>query len=304
MIFYKNKFPEKIQDMDKKKVKITESPRDGMQSFERIIPLEQKIEYINLLMKTGFDTIDIGSFVSPKAVPAMADTGELIEALDMSNSDTSVSVLVGNERYAEKAVKYDKVSYVNYPFSVSEIFLQKNLRSNFEKAYKRIDQIIELCQKHGKTPIVTLSMAFGNPYGDEYSEEVLLRSIESLHKRGLGFIPLADTTAEADAAKISATFKVVRKSFPDTEFNLHLHTEPKDVSAKLEAAYQAGCQNFDSVFNGVGGCPMSGKKLTANTDTYLLYEFLESQKIPHNLKPDKMKEAARKASEVFSLDAQ
>jgi len=279
-------------------IKITESPRDGMQSFSRIISLSDKIEYLNLLMHVGFDVVDVGSFVSERAVPQMADTEKLIENISV-DSDTQLSVLVGNARYAERAVLSDKIHFINYPFAISETFLQKNLRSDFQKSYAEIDTILNLCDKYHKQAVVTLSMAFGNPYGDAFSEDVLFQHIEQLRSRGLRFIPLADTTAEADWSLINELMAAVVLTFPDVEFNLHLHTLPEDIPAKLNAAFYGGCRNFDTVLGGIGGCPMSGKSLTANVDTLKLVAWADETGISHNLNLEKLEEASRFAKRIF-----
>ncbi len=279
-------------------VKITESPRDGMQSFHKIISLPDKIDYLNTLMQVGFDMIDIGSFVSKKAIPQTADTGQLIDAVEMS--DSKISVLAANATYAEKAVQYDKVTYVSYPFSVSEIFLQKNLKSDFKKSEKIIDDIVNLSQKYDKQLIISLSMAFGNPYGELYSLDILHNWVEKLQAKGIHFISLADTVASGNADLIFDVFTNLKANFTDIEFNLHIHTLARDIDAKLEAAFAAGCRNFDTVFNGLGGCPMSGKELIANLETMQFVNFLDNHKIKHKLNREKLILANKKASQIFS----
>ncbi len=279
-------------------IHITESPRDGMQSFHKILKTEDKIKYINLLCEVGFDVIDVGSFVSERAVPQMADTGNVLDAI-IPNTNTDLSVLVGNSRYAELAIRYQSVKYINYPFAISETFLKKNLKSDFENSYREIDKIQNLCAQNHKTLVVTLSMAFGNPYGEPFLPEDLMLHIENLRQRGMRYIPLADTTAEADSQKIREVLNIMIPAFSDISFGLHLHTKPQEISSKLTEAYNAGCRNFDTVFNGVGGCPMSGRELTANTDTMALVQWAQADNVTHKLNHEKLIEAQTFASQLF-----
>jgi hydroxymethylglutaryl-CoA lyase len=280
-------------------ISITESPRDAMQGLKKIIPAEIKAAYINKLFQVGFDTIDIGSLVSAKAIPQMSDTEEVIQLTDAGLSQTKISLLVGNSHYALKAAQIDSVDYINYPFSISETFLQKNLKSDFEKSYKEIDAIIDIAKSSGKQAVITVSSAFGNPYGDLWSIEILSEHISNLLQRGLQYIPIADTTSEADAERMHQVFNQIKRAFPQIEFNVHLHTYPHQMTEKVQALYDAGCRSFDTVFNGLGGCPMSGKQLIGNLNTMDFIRWLDEHHIPHKLNRDALVEAAAAAKTIF-----
>ena len=280
-------------------IKITESPRDAVQALKNFIPTEIKTEYINKLLQVGFDVIDVGSFVSSKAVPQMKDTESVLCEIDISETSSEISVIVGNVRYAQNAAEIPIVNYINYPFSISETFLKRNLNSNFSKSYRQIDEIIELSKKARKQPVISITSAFGNPYGDVWSLEILEYHIRELQKRDLNYIPLADTTAEANAERIEQVFNYVGSEFSDIEFNLHLHTRADDMNAKIKAAYKAGCRNFDTVFNGMGGCPMSGKELTANVNTADFVAWLNSKGIEHKLNYNLLLDSVETAEKIF-----
>ncbi len=280
-------------------IKINESPRDAMQALKKIIPTKDKIEYINLLLKAGFDIVDVGSFVSPKAVPQMKDTAEVLKKMKLENTDSSISVLVGNAYYAKQLAEFDTVDFINYPFAISEIFQKKNLKANFTQSLKQIDKIIDICIQKNKKPIISISEAFGNPYDDDWGIDILMDWIEVLYDKGLRYFPLADTTASGSAHLIGLVFTNVISEFPDVEFNFHLHSKPEETIPKIEAAYEAGCRNFDTVFNGMGGCPMTGKNLVANTDTYAFFEWLQTNEIEHRLNKDVFKDVIAKAGEIF-----
>ena len=229
----------------------------------------------------------------------MKDTETVLREIDTSEITSEISVIVGNARYAQIAAEIPIVTYINYPFSISEIFLKKNLNSNFNKSYRQIDDIIELSEKTRKKPVISITSAFGNPYGDVWNLDTLDHHIRELQKRGLTFIPLADTTAEAGAERIEQVFNHVGQEFSEIEFNLHLHTTASDMNKKIEAAYNEGCRNFDTVFNGMGGCPMSGKELTANVNTVDFVMWLNSRKIKHSLNSLSLSDSAEIATEIF-----
>ncbi len=280
---------------DKNK-RITARCRAGI---KKIIPTKEKTEYINLLLKVGFDIIDIGSFVSPAAVPQMKDTPEVLENLKLDETNSEISVLVGNSYFAKRLAEYEQVDYINYPFAISEIFQKKNLKANFKKSLKDIDKIIDICIQKNKKPIISISEAFGNPYGEDWGIDILMDWIEVLYDKGLRYLPLADTTASGSAHLIGLVFTNVVKEFPDVEFNFHLHSSPEETIPKIEAAYDAGCRNFDTVFNGMGGCPMTGKELVANTDTLIFYDWMMKNEIENKLKKDKISIVAEKAKSIF-----
>ncbi len=279
-------------------IKINESPRDAMQALKKIIPTKDKVEFINLLLKAGFDIVDVGSFVSSKAVPQMADTPEVLKNI-VPNDKTEISVLVGNAYFAKRLAEYDIVDYINYPFAISEIFQKKNLKANFTQSLKQIDKIIDLCIQKNKKPIISISEAFGNPYDEDWGIDILMDWIDILYDKGLRYLPLADTTASGSAHLIGLVFTNVILEFSDVEFNFHLHSKPEETIPKIEAAYDAGCRNFDTVFNGMGGCPMTGKELVANTETYIFYEWLKGNEIKNNLNEDIFNRVIEKAEKIF-----
>ncbi len=281
-------------------IKINESPRDGMQAFKKIIPTKEKTEYINLLLKTGFDIVDVGSFVSSKAVPQMKDTPEVIKNLKIEGTESEISVLAGNPYYAQKIAEYEQVDYINYPFAISEIFQKRNLNADFNKSLKHIDEIINICIQKNKKPVISISEAFGNPYDEDWGIDILMEWISILYEKGLRYFPLADTTASGSAHLIGLVFTNVIREFPDAEFNFHLHTKPDEALPKIEAAYEAGCRNFDTVFNGVGGCPMTGKELVANLDTNIFYNWLTENETENKINKNIFNEASLKAQKIFS----
>ena len=282
-------------------IKIIESPRDAMQALKKFIPTEKKIEYINELFKVGFDIIDIGSFVSEKVVPQMRDTSEVIKSVIIPDeSNTKISVLAGNVKYAEIASEHDKVTYINYPFAISETFQKKNLKSDLNKSLKTADEIISICEKKNKKPIITISAAFGNPYDDDWGTDILMDWIEIFYDRGIRYLPLADTTASGTSHLIGLVLENVIREFPDVEFNLHLHTKSSETESKIKAAYDAGCRNFDTVYNGMGGCPMTGDEPIANLNTCDFINWLKVNNIEHKLKDSFFKNAFEKAVFLFS----
>jgi hydroxymethylglutaryl-CoA lyase len=280
-------------------IKINESPRDAMQALSKIISTQHKVEYIDLLLKVGFQILDLGSFVSPNAVPQMKDTADVLKKINTDNIKTEISVLVGNSYYAEKLSEYEQVDYINYPFSISEKFQRLNLKAGFEKSVRTIDNIIELCIKTNKKPIISISEAFGNPYDDDWGIDILMEWIEILYEKGLRYIPLADTTASGSTHLIGLVYKNVIPEFPDVEFNLHLHSNSSEALLKIENAYISGCRNFDTVFNGMGGCPMTGKEPVANLNTLDFVNWLDKNKIEHTIKNSFFEKAIKKAAELF-----
>ncbi len=269
-----------------------------MQALKKTIPTKDKIEYVNLLLRAGFDIVDAGSFVSPSAVPQMADTAEVLKNLK-PEGDTKISVLVANAYFAKRLAEYDIVDFINYPFAISETFQKKNLKASLKKSLKEIDKIIDLCIQKNKNPIISISEAFGNPYDDDWGIDILMDWIDVLYDKGLRYFPLADTTASGTAHLIGLVFTNLIEEFPDAEFNLHLHSKPEETIPKIETAYNAGCRNFDTVFNGMGGCPMTGKELVANTDTYTFFEWMKQNNIENKLNETVFNEIIKKAGEIF-----
>ena len=208
-------------------------------------------------------------------------------------------VLSGNVRYAKKAAEHEIVTYINYPFSISETFQIKNLNANFKKSINTIDKIINICIKKNKIPLISIASAFGNPYGDEWNIDILMNWIDIITAKGLRFISLADTNAMSNVDTIFRIFSRASKEFPNVEFNFHLHTKPHKMIKKISAAYDAGCRNFDTVFNGMGGCPMTGKKLIANVNTLDFVNFLDTKNIKHKLNKEKLTKANEKATDIL-----
>ncbi len=287
--------------MNKEIIKITECPRDALQGITTFIPTETKIDYINTLLKVGFDTLDFGSFVSPKAIPQLSDTAEIVKKLDLSGSKTKLLAIVGNTLGAQTAIQFEEIYYLGFPFSLSPTFLHLNIKSGIDEALIRIDNIQNLCVQNKKELVLYLSMAFGNPYGDVVTSKNVNETLKYLQKLGINRISLADTVGIGTAEKISTLFSGLIPMFPTIEFGLHLHSTPDTWLDKVNAAYQAGCRRFDSVILGLGGCPMSAKEMVGNLKTEDLVDYLEKNKIPHTLDLKKLNKAGKKAKEVFNL---
>jgi len=260
-------------------IKIIESPRDGMQGIDRIISTQKKIEYINLLLRCGFDTVEVGSFVSPKAIPQMADTAEVLRKIDVDNTKSTIAVLVANLRGGEMAVEFDKVDEIFYPFSTSPTFLSKNLNTTTEKAEKTIDSLQDLCIKAGKELVAFISLAFGDPYGDNWNTDLVNRWVEKLVSKGIRKIPLADTIGDVDFETIDKVCGAVVPNFPQVEFGLHAHAIIGKGKSKITAAWKNGIRRYDSVINGLGGCPMTDKDMVGNLATEKLIEWCSDQNI-------------------------
>jgi hydroxymethylglutaryl-CoA lyase len=246
-----------------------------MQGIKKNIPTDKKIEYLNLLLSSGFDTLDFGSFVSPKAIPQMADTPEIIDKLE--ESKTKLLAIIANVRGAEEACKYDKISYLGYPFSISETFQLRNTNSTISQSLSNVDEIQNLCVKHNKQLVVYLSMAFGNPYQDEWSEDIAVHWCGKLSERGIKIIALSDTVGVSNQHNINLLFSSLIKSLPSVEFGAHLHTTPNTWEEKIKAAFAAGCRRFDGAIGGYGGCPMAKDELTGNMPTEKMLKWFLSE---------------------------
>ncbi len=281
-------------------IKILETPRDAMQGFPYFIPTQKKIDYLNLLLKVGFDAIDFSSFVSPKAIPQLADSAEVVQSLDLSQSSSQLIATIGNLKGAQRAFEFNPIDAVAFPFSISESFLQKNIHSNFALAENTINDLQNLCIDKNRRLKLYIAMAFGNPYGDDWSTDQLLLWIEKLLNKGIHDIVLADTTGDGTLESISQSFQEVQRHFPQLHAGIHLHTTPTNWELKLKAAYDNGCRSFDAVIGGLGGCPMSGKPLTGNLDTSLLIQFLKDRNQPLSLNMKAFFEAKTQASFLFS----
>ena len=279
-------------------LKLIECPRDAMQGLSVLIPTEKKIAYINQLLKVGFDTIDFGSFVSPKAIPQMADTSDVIEQLDLSNTHTKLLAIVANLRGALEACKYSKIQYLGFPFSISETFQQRNTHADIATSFETLKEIQNLCKESKKELVVYISMGFGNPYGDPYTPDIVIKYIEQLKGHGMSIFSLSDTVGVADPATISYLFQSLINEFPDTEFGAHLHSSPHNWYNKAKAAIDNGCNRFDSAIGGYGGCPMANDNLVGNMSTENLINLFQSQ-LPNEFMLDEFEKSLRLAKAIF-----
>jgi hydroxymethylglutaryl-CoA lyase len=282
-----------------RKVKIIESPRDAMQGLTRFIPTEDKARYINALMKVGFDVIDFGSFVSPKAIPQLKDTAQVLSKIDLSVSDTKLLAIVANTRGGEDAAQFDEISYIGFPFSISPTFLKRNINSNIEKSVKIVEDLLTICDKHHKGLVVYISMAFGNPYGDEWNVDLVAGWVTKLYEMGVRIIPLSDTVGISTKKNIALLFSTLVPEFPEIEFGFHLHTTIRHWYRKVNAAFMNGCRSYDTVINGLGGCPMAENRLVGNLRTSNLLEYFEINYVPVQINEKAFDEAFEMALEIF-----
>ena len=281
-------------------MKLIECPRDAIQGFSRHIPTAKKIEYFNELLKVGFDTLDIGSFVSKKKIPQLADTSEIIKNIKIDNSITKLLVIVGNERGAEEAVSFDEITYLGFPFSIYKKKKKRNINSNIKDSLIRLEKIQNLCVKNNKKLVTYFSMAFGNPYGDEWSTYIVAHWAEKLLKEfGINILSLSDTIGSSTPKVISWLFKKLIIEFPDVEFGAHLHSSPDNYLVKLQSAYDAGCKRFDGSILGIGGCPMANDDLVGNMATEKMIEFLESKSEKLKLNKDSIQKSLNIAKSIF-----
>ncbi|MEK7200260.1 MAG: hydroxymethylglutaryl-CoA lyase [Bacteroidota bacterium] len=276
-----------------------ECPRDAMQGWHTFIPTIQKIKYINALLKVGFDTLDFGSFVSPKAIPQMADTKEVIGKLDITNSHTKLLAIIANLRGAEEAIVYDEISYLGFPFSISPTFQLRNTNSSMEESLQRIESIQELCIKNNKQLVVYLSMGFGNPYGDTYTKEILLHRANDMANREIKILSLADTVGIATPEQIQWALSTLIPQYPEVTVGVHLHSTTSNWQLKVDAALSAGCRRFDGALKGIGGCPMAQNELVGNMDTALMIPYLEKKGLLQEFNKDALSESLQLADEIF-----
>ncbi len=280
-------------------MKIIECPRDAMQGIHEFIPTEKKVAYINSLLKVGFDTIDFGSFVSAKAIPQMQDTAQVLEQLDLSSSNSKLLSIIANVRGAQDAVEFQEISYLGFPFSISETFQQRNTNSSISESLGRVEEIHDLCIRNKKELVVYISMAFGNPYGDEWSRDVVVKWTKRLTQMGIKTIALSDTIGVSNHENISFLFSKLIPEFPDVEIGAHLHTTPNTWEEKVNAAYMNGCRRFDSTIKGYGGCPMATDKLTGNMPTENLLSYFEKKNSVTGIDKKAFEEAVVVASKTF-----
>jgi hydroxymethylglutaryl-CoA lyase len=281
-------------------IHITETPRDAMQGWSRLIPARAKADYINQLLKVGFDVVDAGSFVSPKAVPQMADTEDVLSLLHTKMSRSKIMVIVGNSRGGLQAATKSSIDIVGFPHSVSPTFLSRNINSTPEAAWKTIVDLDAICSSSGKTLQVYLAMSFGNPYGDDWSDELVLREAERLSRLGIQRLAFSDITGEGSPDSIGRLSAKLLNLLPAENLSLHLHSHPHDWQPKVEAAWQAGFRNFEGALGGFGGCPMTGYELLGNLDTARLANWCTEMEIPDGLDRKALEAAQRLAKNIFT----
>ncbi|CAM1367358.1 putative hydroxymethylglutaryl-CoA lyase [Tenacibaculum litoreum] len=281
-------------------VKIIECPRDAMQGIKsHFIPTETKAKYINSLLKVGFDTIDFGSFVSPKAIPQMRDTAEVLSKLDLSSTTSKLLAIVANVRGANDASQFEEIDYLGYPFSISENFQMRNTHKTIDQSIDTLKEVLAIANRTNKEVVAYLSMGFGNPYGDPWNVEIVGEWTEKLSSFGVKILSLSDTIGSSTPEDIDYLFSNLIPSYPQIEFGAHLHTTPAKWHEKVDSAFKAGCRRFDGAIKGYGGCPMAKDELTGNMPTEKLLSYFTTNKVTTNIKPMSFESAYNKALEVF-----
>ncbi len=282
------------------KVKIIECPRDAMQGIKDFIPTEEKVKYIQALLGCGFDTIDFGSFVSPRAIPQMVNTAEVLSLLDLSKTESKLLAIVANVRGAENAAEHEEINYLGYPFSISENFQMRNTHKTIEQSVATLQEIFHIANTSGKEVVTYISMGFGNPYGDPWSVEVVGEWTEKLAEMGARILSLSDTVGTSTPENITYLFSNLIPKYPEIEFGAHLHTTPTKWHEKVDAAFKAGCRRFDGAVQGFGGCPMAKDELTGNMPTEKMLSYFTSEKVATNVNWLVFEAAFNKATELFS----
>mgnify|MGYP000094000292 CR=1 FL=1 len=281
-------------------VKLIECPRDAMQGIKDWIPTENKIQYIQSLLRCGFDTIDFGSFVSPKAIPQMVDTADVLASLDLSTTESKLLAIVANVRGAEDAVQYEQIDYLGYPFSISENFQMRNTHKTIAQSIEVLKQILELAKDHGKQVVTYLSMGFGNPYGDPWNVEIVGDWAYRMAELGVETLSLSDTVGTSTAEVIDYLYSNLIPKYPEIEFGAHLHTTPDRWHEKIHAAFEAGCRRFDGAIQGFGGCPMAKDELTGNMPTEKMLSYFTANKVDTNINTMSFESAHNEATKIFS----
>lgn len=282
-------------------LKIIECPRDAMQGLHDFIPTDVKANYINTLLKCGFDTIDFGSFVSPKAIPQMRDTAEVLSKLDLS-SPSKLLAIVANERGAEEAIQFEEIDYLGYPFSVSEEFQKRNTNATIEESLGRVEAMQHLCVKNNKELVVYLSMGFGNPYGEEWNSEIVYKWCNVLFEKfDIRIQALSDTIGAANPSLVESLFKEIIPALPNVEIGAHLHTRPENAQSIVAAAFKAGCKRFDGALKGLGGCPMAKDDLTGNMPTEVMLDWFEQNGVSTGINNEFLGKALLESKMVFPL---
>jgi hydroxymethylglutaryl-CoA lyase len=280
-------------------IKIVECPRDAMQGLHDFIPTQTKINYLNQLLQVGFHTLDFGSFVSPKAIPQMRDTADVLSMLDLSTTQTELLAIVANSRGAKEACQHEQISYIGYPFSISETFQLRNTNATLDESLERLSRIKEIGDDMDKKIVVYLSMGFGNPYGDAWNVEIVKNWTQRLVDLGFSILSLSDTIGVANPASIEYLFSNLIPAFPEVEFGAHMHTSAADWKPKVESAFKNGCRRFDSAIKGYGGCPMAQDDLIGNMPTENLIYYFDSLEIDLKMDYRAFSKSVMLASEVF-----
>lgn len=281
-------------------VKIIECPRDAMQGIRQFIPTLDKARYINALLKVGFDTIDFGSFVSPKAIPQMRDTAEVLDQLELSETHSKLLAIVANVRGAQDASRFPVIDYLGYPFSISENFQMRNTGKTIEQSLVTLEQIMDIASHSGKQVVAYLSMGFGNPYGDPWNVDIVAEWTQTLSELGVTIISLSDTIGVASGETISYLFSNLIPRYPEIEFGAHMHTHPSQWHEKVDAAYSSGCRRFDGALKGFGGCPMAKDELTGNMPTEKLLSYFTAEKVKTGINPLSFETAYNEAMRIFA----
>ncbi|MEN8137501.1 MAG: hydroxymethylglutaryl-CoA lyase [Bacteroidota bacterium] len=285
--------------MNNEKVKIIECPRDAMQGIHDFIPTQNKARYINTLLKVGYHTIDFGSFVSPKAIPQMRDTAEVLKLLNLDQSESKLLAIAANYRGAEDACAFDEISYIGFPFSVSETFQMRNTNKTIEQSLNSVENIKNLVSKSNKELVVYLSMAFGNPYGEPWNIDLVAKWAEKIADLGVTTIALSDTIGVSQKESIQYLFSNLIPAFPEVEFGAHLHSRKETWREKVMASFEAGCRRFDSAIKGLGGCPMAKDDLIGNLPTEKLLSYMTEKRVQTNLNPLMFESAYNAALNIF-----
>jgi len=285
--------------MSSTKIKVIECPRDAMQGIKQFIPTEQKVQYIQSILRVGFDTVDFGSFVSPKAIPQMVDTAEVLAQLDLSNTISKLLAIVANTRGAEAASQYSEIKYLGYPFSISENFQMRNTHKTIAQSVVTLEQILNIADRSNKEVVVYISMGFGNPYGDPWNVDIVGEWTERLSKMGVKILSLSDTIGSSNPENIDYLFSNLIPKYKGIEFGAHLHTTPSSWFEKIDSAYKAGCRRFDGAIQGFGGCPMAKDELTGNMPTEKVLSYLTTKK-SNDLAAMPFESAYNEASKIFN----
>ncbi len=288
-----------LHTMSLNKIELVECPRDAMQGWKHFIPTEQKVAYLNQLLKVGFDVLDFGSFVSAKAIPQLADTKDVIPQLDLSNTNTKLLAIIANTRGAEEAVGYEQIKYLGFPFSISETFQMRNTNKTIAQSLAQVEEMQQLCLKNGKELVIYISMGFGNPYGDEYNAEIAINWVGKIAQLGVKTIAMADTVGIAKPDTISYIFKHLVPEFKGLSIGAHFHSNPASWQEKMDAAWDNGCVRFDSALKGIGGCPMAEDELVGNMATENVVSWCNMKDIPLQLNMEAFHEAMAMASGIF-----